>query len=139
MKGVVEQVWDNESRNGQRYLTVQIGGERYSVWDTKYFDQLRQGAEIEYEFRESGNFKNITELRDPGQKTEAQAQPQPYSNHRDRQITMLSCLKSAAEILAPAQIDPDVKRDLVIQTAKVFERYVGEDEPGSLPPEQDRR
>lgn len=126
MRGVVEQVWENESRNGQPYLTVQINGERYTVWDTKYFDQLREGAEIEYEFRQSGNFKNITEVRTPSE----EQQPQAYQNDRDRQITRLSCLKSAAEILAPAQLDPDTKRQLVIDTARVFERYVNEDDVG---------
>ncbi len=126
MRGVVEQVWENESRNGQPYLTVQINGERYTVWDTKYFDQLREGAEIEYEFRQSGNFKNITEVRSPSE----EQQPQAYQNDRDRQITRLSCLKSAAEILAPAQLDPDTKRQLVIDTARVFERYVNEDDVG---------
>jgi len=132
MKGTVEQVWENESRTGQKYLTVQIDGERYSVWDQKYFDQLREGVEIEYEFRQSGNFKNITEVRDRAHKDE----PPAYQNHRDRQITRLSCLKSAAEILAPAQLDPQIKRDLVIDTAKVFERYVSDNDIGSLPSER---
>ncbi len=26
MRGTIEQVWENESRNGQQYLTVQIDG-----------------------------------------------------------------------------------------------------------------
>jgi len=101
MKGIIEQVWENESRNGQPYLTVQIDGERYSVWDTQYFDQLQEGAEIEYQFRQSGNFRNITEV---AALTENNDVPM-YQNGRDRQITRLSCLKSAAQILSPAQID----------------------------------
>jgi len=128
------QVWENESKNGQQYLTVQIDGERYSVWDDKYFDQLHQGAEIEYQFGQSGNFRNITEV---ATLTESKNNDVPlYQNGRDRQITRLSCLKSAAQILAPAQVDPDAKRDLVIDTARVFERYVGENDPGSLPIDQ---
>lgn len=133
MKGTVEQVWENESKNGQRYLTVQIGGERYSVWDTKYFDRLQEGAEVEYDFRQSGNFRNITDIRGPEENNQAPA----YHNDRDRQITRLSCLKSAAEILAPAQVDPDAKRELVIETARVFERYVGENDLNSSAPDQD--
>lgn len=129
MKGIIEQVWENESRNGQPYLTVQIDGERYSVWDTQYFDQLQEGAEIEYQFRQSGNFRNITEVATLTENNDVPL----YQNGRDRQITRLSCLKSAAQILAPAQIDPDAKRDLVIDTARVFERYVQEDDPGSVP------
>ena len=91
MRGTIENVWENESRNGQKYLTVQIDGERYSVWDDKHFDRLQQGAEIDYEFRQSGNFRNITEVRDP---TEASETP-TYQNSRDRQITRLSCLARA--------------------------------------------
>jgi len=135
MRGTIAQVWENESRNGQQYLTVQIDGERYSVWDTQYFDQLQKGAEIEYEFRQSGNFKNITEVSNPAQSEQNEGPPM-YHNDRDRQITRLSCLKSAAEVIAPAQFEPDTKRDLVIETARVFERYVREDDPGSLPAEQ---
>ena len=124
MKGTIEQVWENESRNGQAYLAVQIDGERYSVWDQQYFDQIREGAEIDYEFRQSGDFKNITEVRGAGE-------PEPhdggfYHNSRDRQITRLSCLKSAAEIVAPVHLDPELKRDLVIDTSRAFERYVAE-------------
>jgi len=136
MKGIIEQIWENESKNGQQYLTVQIDGERYSVWDDKHFDQLQEGTEIEYEFRQSGNFKNITEVSNPAQ-SEQNDGPPMYHNDRDRQITRLSCLKSAAQILAPAQVDPDAKRDLVIDTARVFERYVGENDPGSLPADLD--
>jgi hypothetical protein len=128
MKGVIEEVWENESRNGQKYLTVQIAGEKYSVWDTKYFDQLQVGAEIDYDFRQSGNFKNITDLRP----LQEQMSPPYQPNHRDRQITRLSCLKSASEILAPVHLDIDAKRDLVIDTARYFERYVFEDDIGAL-------
>lgn len=74
MKGTIEQIWENESKNGQQYLTVQIDGERYSVWDTKYFDQLHEGAEIEYQFRQSGNFRNITEVSNPAQSEQQREQ-----------------------------------------------------------------
>ena len=135
MKGIIEQIWENESKNGQQYLTVQIDGERYSVWDDKHFDQLQEGTEIEYEFRQSGNFKNITEVSNPAQ-SEQNDGPPMYHNDRDRQITRLSCLKSAAEIIAPAQFESNTKRDLVIETARVFERYVREDDPGAVPLDQ---
>jgi len=62
MRGIIEQVWENESRKGQKYLTVQVGGERYSVWDDKYFDTLQEGVTIDYDFRQSGNFKNMTDI-----------------------------------------------------------------------------
>lgn len=124
MKGTIEKVWENESRNGQPYLAVQIDGERYSVWDQKYFDHMKEGAEIEYDFRQSGDFKNITDVQ--GGNGPDAGDDGFYTNHRDRQITRLSCLKSAAEIIAPVHLDPDLKRDLVIGTSRAFERYVAE-------------
>lgn len=128
MRGIIENVWENESKNGQQYVTVQIGGERYSVWDKKYFDQLQEGIEIDYEVRESGNFKNLNDIRP----VERPNQTGNYTNHKDKQITRLSCLKSASEILALAHLDIDIKRDMVIDTARYFERYVLEEDTGSL-------
>ena len=61
MTGVIERVWGNEARNGQKYLTVQIDDERYSLWDTKCFDHIQEGLEIQYEFRQRGNFKHLRE------------------------------------------------------------------------------
>lgn len=124
MKGTVEQVWENESRNGQTYLAVQIDGERYTVWDQEYFGQFKEGSEVEYEFRQSGDFKNITDVGT----SENQPNSPTYGNSRDRQITRLSCLKSAARVLAPAQVDPEEKQDMVIGMARRFENYITEDE-----------
>lgn len=128
MKGIIENVWENESKNGKRYLTVEIAGERYSVWDTKYFDQLQEGANIEYDVKTSGNFKHLTDITIE----KNQQGPVYHRNHRDKQITRLSCLKSASEIMAPVHMDMDAKRDLVIDTAKYFERYVTDDDFGTF-------
>lgn len=129
MRGMIEQVWENESRNGQKYVTVQIAGERYSNWDSKYFDLLQEGAEIEYEFKQSGNFRNMTDIKPVGDNHE----PPPYQpNKKDREIARMSCLKSASEILAPVQLDPQAKREMVIDTARFFERYVFEGDLGTV-------
>jgi hypothetical protein len=129
MRGTIDQIWENESRNGQKYLTVQIDGERYSVWDTEYFDLIHEGADVECDVRQSGNFKHLVDIRQSNEQHAPVYQP----NHRDRQITRLSCLKSASEILAPAQLDTDAKRNLVIDTARFFERYVFEDGNANVP------
>ncbi len=42
MRGTIDQIWENESRNGQKYLAVQIDGERYSAWDTEYFELIQE-------------------------------------------------------------------------------------------------
>ena len=126
MRGMIEQVWENESRKGQKYLTVQVGGERYSVWDDKYFGVLQEGATIDYDFRQSGNFKNMTDIEPANGNSNANGLPRYQTNGKDRQIARMSCLKSASEILAPVQLDPDAKKDLTIETARFFERYVFE-------------
>lgn len=126
MRGVIDQVWENDSRNGQRYLTVQMtDGERYSVWDNKYFDVLAPGATIDYDIRQSGNFKHLTDI----EQVDNHELPPYQPNNKEKQIARMSCLKSASEILAPVQLDPDNKREMVIETARYFERYVFEGEP----------
>lgn len=124
MRGTIEQVWENESRKGQKYLTVQVGGERYTVWDDKYFDTLQEGVTVDYDFRQSGKFKNMTDIEPVDGNGNGLPQYQP--NGKARQIARMSCLKSASEILAPVQLDPDAKKDLTIETARFFERYVFE-------------
>ena len=126
MRGTIEQIWENSSRKGQKYLTVQVGGERYSVWDDKYFSKLQEGVTIDYDFRQSGNFKNMIDIEPVN--GNGNVQPQYAPNGKDRQIARMSCLKSASEILAPVQLDPDAKKDLTIETARFFERYVFEGE-----------
>ncbi len=128
MRGTIEQIWENESRKGQKYLTVQVGGERYTVWDDKYFDVLQEGVAIDYDFRQSGNFKNMTEIEpaNGNGNSNSNGLQQYQPGKKDRQIARMSCLKSASEILAPVQLDPDAKKDLTIETARFFERYVFE-------------
>lgn len=128
MKGIIDNVWENESKNGKKYVTVEIAGEKYSVWDTGYFDHLKQGAEISYDVRQKGSFKNLIDITPAGDATEEPV----YRGRKDRQIARLSCLRSASEILAPIHMDTDAKRDLVIDTARYFERYITGDEVGTL-------
>lgn len=135
MKGTIEEVWQNESRNGQKYLTVQVNGERYSVWDAKYFDQLEQGVRIEGEVKQSGKFKHLAELRVLGDLEEAPSYR--FNGSKDAQIARMSCLKSASEIVAPIYLDVKAKRDLVVETAKHFERYVLGDDLMDFPPKDE--
>ena len=128
MRGTIDQIWENESRKGQKYLTVQMtDGERYSVWDTDYFDVLAPGKTIDCDVKQSGNFRHLTDI----EQVDNHKPPSYQPNQKDRQITRMSCLKSASEILAPVQLDPDRKKKMVIDTARYFERYVFEGDPGN--------
>ena len=48
MRGTIDHVWENETKGGQKYLTVQMNGERYSGWNSKYFDSIQEGATVDY-------------------------------------------------------------------------------------------
>jgi len=78
MKGVIEQIWDNTSKTGKPYKAIQIGGERYTLWDKKYFDAIQKGESVDFEFDDKGKFKNITsvQLANNGRGYEA-----PFSQH----------------------------------------------------------
>lgn len=137
MRGTIDKIWENKTTKGTEYRTLQIGDQRYNVWDTKYFDQLQEGEDIEFDFKESGKYKHITDmtLSGSGHRSNNHNQNSTHNNnytpnHKERQIARMSCLKSASEILAPVQMDPDAKKDIVIDTAKFFERYVFEDDIG---------
>ena len=65
MKGEVEKVWKNKTEDGRRYEVFQIGGERYSLWEEDYLDRIQEGQSLEFDFKESGEFRNITEIYRP--------------------------------------------------------------------------
>jgi hypothetical protein len=130
MRGVIDQIWENDSRNGQKYLTVQMqDGERYSVWDDKYFEVLVPGVTIDYDIKQSGNFRHLIDI----EQVDNHELPPYQPNNKEKQIARMSCLKSASEILAPVQLDPGAKKEMVIDTARYFERYIFEGDPGALP------
>lgn len=66
MKGEIEKIWKNETSDGRKYNVLQIGGERYSLWEGDYLDKLQEGQTLEFDFRESGEFKNINKIYEPG-------------------------------------------------------------------------
>ena len=89
--------WFNSS------IAQQIEAERYSVWEKKYFDQLHEGLEIKCDVKESRNFKHLNDIR----AVEKPNKTAHYTNHKDMQITRLSCLKSVSEICAPLHMEFD--------------------------------
>ena len=122
MQGTVEKIWENETNDNRKYHVLEVGGEKYSVWDSKLMEGLEEGSIIEYEWKKSGDFKKITDLRslNGGQELD-----QPYKkNSKQMEIIRMSCLKSASEILHGLYIDPDVKTKKAVEIAKEFEKYV---------------
>lgn len=121
MKGEVEKVWDNETLDGRRYQVLQINGDRYSVWDEKYLDKIKEGQAVDFEFKESGEFRNITEIYDSSLKEEKEAE---FEDQKLRKTIRMSCLKSASRVLTGSKIPYKNRADRAVELAKKFEKYI---------------
>jgi len=109
MKGTIEQIWENKSRNGEKYLTVQMNGSATASGTRSTSTRSRPGQKsnarsARAEFPALGGHQPMT----------AHEAPATGPNTKDSQISRMSCLKSASEIIAPFPIDLDQKRDLVV-------------------------
>jgi hypothetical protein len=130
MKGTVEQISKETSKRGDEYLRVQIDGEVYSVWDQNYFDQFQEWDSIEFDYRESGQWKNITDLAVVGADSTTAPGREEYLRLRDKHIAKMSCVKSAAYVMANLEMDPAEKGEQTLSLARTFEKYVYEDDLG---------
>ena len=153
MKGEIEKIWKNETADGRRYNVLQIGGERYSLWEEDYLDKLQEGQALEFDFRNSGDFKNISKIYEPTNETDkapisegpvATGKPPEYvatdasgglagnggnggnggKGARSRQIVRMSCLRSASQILGGSRIPAGERAEKTIEIAKKFEKYI---------------
>jgi hypothetical protein len=135
MKGEIEKIWKNHTSDGRRYNVLQIGGERYSLWEEDYLDKLQEGQALEFDFRESGEFKNINRIYEP---EAANGQPEiepnedlppgyngPQANdQKTRQIIRMRSLRSASQILGGSRIPAGERAEKTIEIAKKFEKYI---------------
>ena len=125
MKGEVEKVWKNETEDGRRYEVLQIGGERYSLWEEDYLDKIQEGHTLEFDFRESGDFKNITKIYEPH---ENEPKEPGYEDKKLKKTIRMSCLKSASRVLVGSKIPYQNRAEKAIEIAKKFEKYIGDEE-----------
>jgi hypothetical protein len=51
--GIVEDVEKRRLKEDHEYAVVTIDGQQYEVWDREIYEQLLEGAEIEYRFRKT--------------------------------------------------------------------------------------
>jgi len=135
MKGEIEKIWKNQTNDGRRYNVLQIGGERYSLWEEDYLDKLQEGQALEFDFRNSGDFKNISRIYEP-EAADGQPEiepkeelppgcngPQP-NDQKARQIIRMSSLRSASQILGGSRIPAGKRAEKTIEIAKKFEKYI---------------
>ena len=118
MKGRIERIEEKHARNGQTYLLLSIEGQNYSLWDGKAFDGVHEGDLVEYKWKQSGYYRNITDI---GSVDEPSGNGQ---SSRDVHILKMSCLKSASAILGNLDCEPDERVTLTIGAARKFEKYI---------------
>jgi len=128
MKGEVEKVWKNETQDGRKYEVLQINGERYSIWEEDYLDRIQEGQTLEFDFKESGDFKNITRIYEKPE-TGPEEKRNEYED-RNRKIIRMSCLRSASRVLTGSRIPSQERAEKTIEIAKRFEKYIDEDLAG---------
>ena len=129
MLGRIDQLWDNKTDKGQPYQVLAIGDDRYSFWDKKQFGKFRKGDTVEFDWKQAGEYKNITTI-------ELSEVDNNYnnSNGKDKRMAKMSCLKSASRVLGPMDIEPNKKIRATVSVAKYFEQYINnelDDEPSS--------
>jgi hypothetical protein len=133
MKGNVEKIWENETANGKQYWVLQIGDDRYSVWEPELVAGLVEGDAVDYDWKKSGQYKKITSLA----RYPLQDVPQSPGERKNSQIIRMSCLRSATEILSGFEEKLEKKVEMALNIAKQFESYVREDlEVDGPPPEK---
>ena len=125
MKGEIERIWKNETEDGRKYEVLQINGERYSLWDENYLDEIQEGQALEFEYKESGDFKNITKVYNPG---DDGSKENAYGDQRTRRIVKMSSLRSASRVLVGSKIPTQDRADKTIEIAKKFEKYINKED-----------
>jgi hypothetical protein len=135
MKGEIEKIWKNQTPDGRKYNVLQIAGVRYSLWEGDYLDKLQEGQTLEFDFRESGEFKNISRIYPAGadKMSGNDALPPEHQGNdgqqgqKARQIVRMSSLRSASQILTGSRIPAGERAEKTIEIAKKFEKYIGDE------------
>jgi len=140
MNGIVERIYQNELPDGREYLTMQISGTKYSVWDKKYFGVFNEGMPVKFSFKRSGKYLNISEIEEnPDYKPENHGNNNSfnYPSPRDLQILKTSCLKCATYLVKDVPMEVDQKLNLTLGLAEKLEKYltIVPEEPQNVPTE----
>ena len=129
-KGRVSRIWQNETRSGKPYWVIAIQSEagqyvRYSVWDWRLLEGVREGDIITYKFKQSGNYNNMTEVSKTEKIGAASDEMLEYQMAgRPEQIARMSAIKSATQLLSGYDGDPRDKMFKTLEAAKAFEQYI---------------
>ena len=134
MQGVLERIWENRDRSGQKYWTLSISGQRYSVWDEVLLKDLRPGDLVEFAFTQSGQFRKIVQIQQATGPSASSSTWLQQQDQRGRRIARMSCLRSATEALEGLRLKPESRAKEVLRIARLFEEYVLGEQKENAPP-----
>jgi hypothetical protein len=130
--GRVQRIFENETNSGKKYRVFEVleNGEtiRYSVWNDLGID-IQEGDQIQYSWKQSGNYKNLATLNRIQQEGQAQEQShhtRPAYNDRDKMISKSVSLKAAVRFLAyiPEETSLEDRLRQVMDISGKFEQYL---------------
>jgi len=126
LKGRIDEIKEMEKKNGNKYHLATINGEKYSIWDPKQVEGLKQGSVVEYQFRyEKGRYKSITELElIDDSNCELGNYGLEELTGKDIQIGRMTSLKYAMEITKDLGFGLEDKIDITVDLAKRLEKYI---------------
>lgn len=111
MRGTIEKIWENKTKNGKKYWVISVDGKRYSVWNEELLKGLAVGDAVELSWTGSGRFMNVSKI----------VKLSVAEDSKAMQIIRMSCLRSAVEFFSGSR-RPRLER--VLSLAKTFEDYV---------------
>jgi len=128
MIGIVEDVEKRRLKEGHEYAVVTIDGRRYEVWDREIYEQLLEGAEIEYRFRKTAD--DCLLITDIGTGEEA-IQDAPDISAEDAEVPgylvpAYLALRAAIETVGDAVEDYRERAEKILATARKYRTYFEE-------------
>ena len=127
-RGALKEIKEVTARNNKKYHVATIGSDEVSIWDADVAQALQAagtGTEIEYEFRKSGNFKNLTDWKRLG--TEAPVDEGGGGGRANAYIRRMAALKNATNTLdGYTDMSPREKATAVLKIATKYEKYTVE-------------
>jgi hypothetical protein len=132
-RGIIEDVEKRGLKEGHDYAVVTIDGQQYEVWDSGIYEQLLEGAEIEYQFRKTPDGRLlITDIGDSGETV--QEGPEIGAECNDVPEHLASAylaLKAAIETVGDTVKDYSERVEKILATARKCRAYFEEQEYGS--------
>lgn len=138
-KSQIEKFWINPLSDGRKYATILMDQQKYTSWDPKFIAGLEQGqytvgTTLEYEWLQSGKYKNIKKimgLKKPGGNGQQDGNGQMPPNDtnplmkKDREIVRMSSIKAGLYLTKDRlDMDLDERAAAAIELAKKFEKYI---------------